>query len=243
MYREITSPEDSHQLQRDLDTLNACQNWQMAFNTDKCFIMRTTLAKKRIFHHQYNMGGTPLQITPDITYLRVILNNKLQWDTQVNKACAKSMRLLGFLRRNMYNCPAAIKERAYTTLVRPLVEYSSPVWSPHTQRDIKKVEKIQRVAARFVTRCPTRRSAPDSVSELISSLGWVSLVEARREKASIPRRPLQNGRKTSCDPHSLPPGSKTPQPHQIGKLQAVLSKTVQRTGLPVRAHPADHSSL
>ena len=35
---------------------------------------------------------------------------------------------------------------AYNTLVRPQVEYASPVWSPYTQSSINKVEKIQKRA-------------------------------------------------------------------------------------------------
>ena len=132
-------------MQRDLDTLHQwSERWQMALNTDKCFIMRVTLARKNITQHQYTMNGSVLTMTNDITYLGVVLNNKLQWDSQVNKMCAKSQRLLGFLRRNMYGCPAAVKERTYMTLVRPLVEYCSPVWSPHLKKHINKVERVQR---------------------------------------------------------------------------------------------------
>ena len=111
-------------------------------------------------------------------------NDKLQWDSQVNKMFAKSHWLLGFLRRNMYGCPAAVKERAYMTLVRPLVEYCSPIWSPHLKKNINKVERVQRVAAWFVARRPYRRSAPDSVTALVTSLGWYTL-ETRRHKASL----------------------------------------------------------
>jgi hypothetical protein len=43
-----------------------------------------------------------------------------------------------------------IKEQAYFTLARPLVEYASTVWDPYTQTDINKVEAVQRRAARYV---------------------------------------------------------------------------------------------
>ena len=70
------------------------------------------------------------------------------------------------------------------TLVRPLVEYCSPVWSPHLKKNINKVERVQRVAARFVTRRPYRRSARDSVTALVTSLALDTL-ETRRHKASL----------------------------------------------------------
>jgi hypothetical protein len=43
-----------------------------------------------------------------------------------------------------------IKEQAYFTLARPLVEYASTGWDPYTQTDINKVEAVQRRAARYV---------------------------------------------------------------------------------------------
>ena len=41
------------------------------------------------------------------------------------------------------------KKSAHTTLVRPLHEYSSSVWDPHTKTLVNKIEMIQRRAARF----------------------------------------------------------------------------------------------
>ena len=37
----------------------------------------------------------------------------------------------------------------YTTLVRPILETVSPAWSPHTQKDIYELDKIQRRAERL----------------------------------------------------------------------------------------------
>jgi len=34
--------------------------------------------------------------------------------------------------------------RAFTTYVRPLLEYCSSVWSPHLKRDINKIDSVQR---------------------------------------------------------------------------------------------------
>jgi hypothetical protein len=55
--------------------------------------------------------------------------------------------VLSFLNRNLKGCPPSVKERCYTALVRPLVEYVSTVWSPHTTAIINKIEQVQRRAA------------------------------------------------------------------------------------------------
>ena len=53
------------------------------------------------------------------------------------------------MKRNLKHCPRTIKERAYQMLVRPKLEYSSPIWNPQHETPIKKIEQVQRNAARF----------------------------------------------------------------------------------------------
>ena len=44
-----------------------------------------------------------------------------------------------------------VKEAAYKGLVRPVLEYGSSVWDPHTHGLQEELEKVQSRAARFVT--------------------------------------------------------------------------------------------
>ena len=44
-----------------------------------------------------------------------------------------------FLSKNPY-----LLTRAFSTYVRPILEYASPIWSPHLRRDIDSLEKVQR---------------------------------------------------------------------------------------------------
>ena len=48
----------------------------------------------------------------------------------------------------------------------------STCWSPHTNRDVNKIEQVQKNAARFVK---NDYNPYTSTSGLVSSLGWVSL--------------------------------------------------------------------
>ena len=38
----------------------------------------------------------------------------------------------------------------YKSIVRPLLEYGTPVWSPFLMKDIRKIESIQRHATKLV---------------------------------------------------------------------------------------------
>jgi hypothetical protein len=56
-----------------------------------------------------------------------------------------------FTIKTIYSCHCLnYRDQAYFTLARPLVEYASTVWDLYTQADIKKVEAVQRRAARYV---------------------------------------------------------------------------------------------
>ena len=62
------------------------------------------------------------------------------------------------------------------SLARPHLEYAATAWSPHTSNNIKKVEMVQRRAARYVC---NRWHNTSSVSEMVGHLGWESLAIRR----------------------------------------------------------------
>ena len=100
----------------------------------------------------------------------------LRWGAYCSKIAAKVNKSLGLIRRSLKRWSAEVKERAYITLVRPTLEYASSSWNPNTDTDIKRLEQIQKTAARFV--CNDYNIAT-STSCLVKSLGW-DIVEHRR---------------------------------------------------------------
>ena len=114
-------------------------------------------------------------------YLGVTLSEKLSNNEHVDAATKKANNSLAFLRRNLSSCPRNIKAQCYETMVRPTLEYASTVWDPFTQRNIKKVEAVQRRAARFAISDYRHTSSP---SQMIEYLGWQSL-QNRRSNAKV----------------------------------------------------------
>ena len=69
MYRSISSPQDSVNLQHDIDRLHQWSlDWQMKFNTDKCHLMRLT-RRRKITSTQYHLGGDQLTSVEEYPYL------------------------------------------------------------------------------------------------------------------------------------------------------------------------------
>ena len=83
-----------------------------------------------------------------------------------------------FIKRNIRTKDPRIREVAYKTLVQHVLEYSSPVWSSHTQTLTHKVEMVQRQAARWTL---SRYSTYDSVTSMLGDLGWRSLEDRRTD--------------------------------------------------------------
>ena len=77
--------------------------------------------------------------------------------------------MLGFLRRNMRGCKSSARAAAYQGLERPTLEYACSTWDQWNSGNIQQVEKVQRRAARFVTRNYHDRH-PGSVTQMVQQL-------------------------------------------------------------------------
>ena len=84
-------------------------------------------------------------------------------------------------KRNLALAIQHTKKVAYQTLVRPQLEYAAPIWHPYNETEMKKVEKVQKTAARWVCR---RWHNKISVDDILNDLDWPSL-EDRRLKSSL----------------------------------------------------------
>ena len=106
-----------------------------------------------------------------------------------------------------------MKEAAYKGMVRPIFEYGSSVWDPHTGELQKELEKVQNRAARFVTRNYVFETG--SMTGILGQLKWESLKKRRKDnrlillykglkgKARIPTDDLIPKTRLGMNQHSL----------------------------------------
>ena len=171
-------------LYQDLTNLQEWENkWLMSFNANKCEFLRITNKHKFILGTTpYSIHGSALRTVDEAKYLGVTIHKNLNWKSHIQNTCKKSNSTLGFLRRNLRKCPSKIKEQAYKTYVRPILEYSSSVWDPHTDDLSSKIDMVQRRAARFVMADYRQKS---SVTKMLQTLQWQTLQERRAHSKII----------------------------------------------------------
>jgi len=147
----------------------------MKFNPSKCTIL--TISRSISFLQFYTLCGTVLQHTKEAKYLGVTISEDLAWGKHIQNISSKASSTLGFLKRNLSNCPKRLREQAYVSLIRTRLEYCSAIWDPHLAKDIASLENIQRRAARFTLRDYNRYT---SVTSLLKDLNWAPLKDRRR---------------------------------------------------------------
>ena len=147
----------------------------MEFNASKCYIL--PIRKKS--SHFYQLNNVILKEVTTNPYLGLSISNDLKWSAHINGVCGKASSTLGFVRRNLQDCPKQTRHMAYLSLVRSLLEYGSSIWDPHTQKEIAMLESVQRQAARFITR-DYRSRDPGSMSRMLKELNLPTLQQRRK---------------------------------------------------------------
>ena len=157
----------------------------MTLNVNKCHVTRFSRRKKQE-EPRYLVNDTPLVHKKCAKYLGIMFGNTLDWGEHVNSVVGRAMKNLHFVMRNLKGTSSQVKEKAYTTLIRPILEYGAGIWDPHKKGQIKSLEAVQRKAARRVSgkvkwrKWENSEMVPESVTQMIEKLGWVSLQERRR---------------------------------------------------------------
>ena len=132
----------STMLQNAIDSVNTwSQLWQLPISIPKCVILSISNSKSPK-PRLYTIDGLTIPQTLSCSDLGVIVVHKLSFSAHVlsitQKAYKKSIIMSRcFLSKNPY-----LLTRAFSTYVRPILEYASPIWSPHLSKDIDSLEKV-----------------------------------------------------------------------------------------------------
>ena len=183
IYHTVKTQADQNILQEDLHHLESWQQkWLMQFNPTKCTVIHMTSSRRKPRTFDYFLCNQKLSTVDCNPYLGVEIARTLSWNNHINNIVklANSVIVMGLVKRNLYSALKETKILAYQSIVRPTIEYAASIWDPFTTKNISKVEKIQRSAARFVH----NDYSHSSVTSMLENLEWTTL-QTRRKAARL----------------------------------------------------------
>ena len=111
------------------------------------------------------------------------------------------------------------------TCLRPIVEYASTMWDPHTDKNIDKLEMVQRRAARYVLH---RHRNKCSVTNMLQSLNWRSLEDRRKDLRLCMMYKIDRGLVAIRKEQRLIPPKRTTRHSHSRAFQTITCRTEKR---------------
>ena len=164
---------------------------------------------------------TALETIDSDKYLGVTLDHRLTFNEHIDSITKKATSVLNICRRNLHMCSKPTKELAYKAIVRPLLEYASPAWNPHTLRNINKLEQVQRRAARFTLNYYQYGSSAGLTDKIQQELKWPTLQHRRAQNDLITFYKIRNNHIKMPLPSSVQPSPL--HPHKYLHIQGLHS--------------------
>lgn len=144
LVKACRTPADHDALQRDIGAVHA---WSVAnrlhFNLNKCEAMTFSRGRSPR-QHQYSVGDAPVARVQGVRDLGVWFDPELTLREHAQRVTDAAHRRLGFVLRNAAPLSTAATRTLYAALVRSVVESSAVVWSPHEDKYIIMLERIQK---------------------------------------------------------------------------------------------------
>jgi len=192
LMRTVESVGDKESLQKDIDKI---AEWSyesgLPLNLNKCHIMH--LGKNNgnyeydILDRSINTRQT-LSATKCEKDLGVMVSSDLKLDQHITKITTTANRMLGLLLNSFSHIDQKSYRTLYCTFVRSQLEFAEPVWSPHMEMHIEKLERIQRRASK---RAPGLASM--DYAERLNRLNLTSLEDRRIRGDLITQFKIMNG--------------------------------------------------
>ena len=144
-----SSPAATTNFQHHLDLIQSWATiWQMGISYAKCNILQIGTHRN---HQVYSISNHTLQSSSPIKDLGVLIDSKLKFNHHIVNFVNRARQRASLIFRGFLSRDTSHLIRAFTSYVRPLVEYASPVWSPSYINLINEIESVQRA---FTKRLP-----------------------------------------------------------------------------------------
>jgi len=144
IYLEIKSDSDIADLQRCIDSLSDwSRTWQLTLAVGKCFHIRFGLTGQ-LSQSLYTVDNVSLGTVDELRDLGVVVDSRLTFSSHISTIASRAQLRASQILRCFLSRDRMLLTKAFTTYVRPIVEYCSSVWNPHHITLINKLESVQR---------------------------------------------------------------------------------------------------
>ena len=99
---------------------------------------------------EYHINSYNFPTTFSVCDLGVVISFDLMWNNHISKIVAKASIDLYHISHSVNSNNICILLKTYTTYVRPKLEYNTSIWSPYLNKNIAKIESIQKQFTRYI---------------------------------------------------------------------------------------------
>jgi len=151
LYSILDNPPGYSDLQAKLCDLQQWSDmWQLKISYKKCCVLHVGNQRTKP-RDNLVLGDNVLTQVDNVKDLGVTVDSHLKFDVHINQIVTRAHRLANLIHKCFVSKDPPTLVHAFTSYVRPLLEYASCVWSPYTVGLVNKVESVQRrFTKRFV---------------------------------------------------------------------------------------------
>jgi hypothetical protein len=177
-FRSTDGPAIHLKLQQTLDFLFVwCTSNSLPVNISKCNVIH--LGRNNP-NYQYTLNSVQLIDTTTVKDLGIMLDSSLTFVKHVDSVASKARRLMGLVFRTFRSRRSNVLVPLYKTLVRPIMEFATPVWNTLSLRNARTVERVQRCFTKRIdgmhSKCYTERLYSLKLSPLSQRRTFFDLV-------------------------------------------------------------------
>ena len=108
--------------------------------------MAFRMPQKKIIQPNIQINGLNVAFVENFMFLRITINNKLNWNSHINKVTNKISKTVGILNKRRAFLPSGVLQTIYNTLILPHLICGILAWGRHPNA----IHKIQKRAIRII---------------------------------------------------------------------------------------------
>ena len=152
LYGNAKTLEQCQTIQEDLRKLEEWENkWQLRFHPNKCTVVRINKGHPEfIYKMRTDDSQIELAVSDTERDLGVLIDKNLSFENHIHQITKKANSMIGMIWRSFDFLDIHTFQLLYKAIIRPKLEYATPVWTPNSWRLVQEVEKIQRRATKML---------------------------------------------------------------------------------------------